>query len=203
MGAKNEIKIAYIDFGGVMVEIKKPLLAVAKKLSVNDQEFIEIWRPFDNAACRGDISADEMWKNIFEKLNLTYLGEDPTKMWVDGFEKNLKVHRMIKEISRYCAVGILSNMYDGFYPEMVKRGLIPKVDYAAVILSSEVRSIKPEPRIFEIAERRAGVDPKQILLLDDLEPNIKVASVRGWTGILYDSANSQIGIDQVLDLVQN
>lgn len=194
------IKFVYSDFGGVMVEIKKPLLALVDKLGVDETKFIELWKPLDDAACRGDITPEHMWRVILQKIGYSGGPLDLTKEWVKGFEINYPVHQLLLNLNKTCAIGILSNLYPGLYPEVVRRGLIPNINYAAVVLSSDEREIKPVVRMFEIAEERTGKKTDQILLLDDLQENVDVARSRGWTGVLYDSRNPQEAIDEVLRL---
>lgn len=56
------------------------------------------------------------------------------------------------------------------------------------VYSALVRAAKPEAGIFEVAERRFGLDPARTVLVDDREPNLAAARARGWSGVLFTGA---------------
>lgn len=196
-------KFVYLDFGGVMVEIKPSLLAIADRLGVEHQRFLTVWEPLDDAACRGDISSRDLWENCFERLEITDHHDDLTLEWIQGFKVCTKVHTLTKQISRLCSVGILSNMYKDFFPTAVAMGMIPNISYQSIVLSCEQKTIKPDPIIYKIAEQMAGVDPSQLVLLDDKPANVKVADERGWHGVLFESNIPHVAMIEILDLVKS
>lgn len=60
------------------------------------------------------------------------------------------------------------------------------------VLSYEVRSMKPEPAIYEALERKCGFHGPEILYLDDRAENIDAAAARKWQTILHqDVAESK------------
>lgn len=185
----ESVRFVYCDIGGVMVNFNRSLVGLADKLGVDRNKFIEAWRPWDNKACRGDIQPSDMWRNVLQDINYSGESQDLTMLWLNGFEKNVKIHKLISQLARTTAVGILSNLYPGFYEKMYRRGLIPNLDYAARVISCEVHLVKPEPEIFKVAEAMSSVSPQEILLVDDLPQNIEQAIIRGWQGILFDGTN--------------
>ncbi|XVQ82064.1 HAD-IA family hydrolase [Microbispora siamensis] len=54
-----------------------------------------------------------------------------------------------------------------------------------VVSSYDVGVAKPDPRIFEIAARHAGVPPERCLFVDDRAENVDAARVLGMTGLVY------------------
>jgi len=55
----------------------------------------------------------------------------------------------------------------GLLSAMRQHGDIPNLHYDAVIDSSEIGAIKPEPHIYEAAQAQADCPPEEILLIDD------------------------------------
>jgi FMN phosphatase YigB (HAD superfamily) len=96
------------------------------------------------------------------------------------------MHELVAWAGDHYRVGLLSNIMPGFIPEMIQRGLVPNITYDAVIDSSEVRAIKPEQRIFEIAQERAKVNAEEILLIDDSRANVMAAGQMGWKVMWFD-----------------
>lgn len=60
------------------------------------------------------------------------------------------------------------------------------------ILSYKVKSMKPEPLMYEELERLTKVSPNQILYIDDIEQNVNAGLKRGWVAIHHVNYNSTI-----------
>jgi HAD superfamily hydrolase (TIGR01509 family) len=54
--------------------------------------------------------------------------------------------------------------------------------------------MKPEPRIYEIAERVTGCQGPDILYLDDRPENIAAATERGWQVILQETPEKTLDV---------
>lgn len=62
--------------------------------------------------------------------------------------------------------------------------------FQGILLSGEVRLIKPDPRIFRLFLETFGIDPTQAVYIDDLPPNVEAARAIGMTGILFKDPSS-------------
>jgi FMN phosphatase YigB (HAD superfamily) len=67
-------------------------------------------------------------------------------------------------------------------------------DFQGYILSYEHGVMKPEPRIYEIAERVTGCQGPEILYLDDRPENIAAATERGWQVILQETPEKTLDV---------
>jgi len=67
-------------------------------------------------------------------------------------------------------------------------------DFQGYILSYEHGVMKPEPRIYEIAERVTGCQGPDILYLDDRPENIAAATERGWQVILQETPQKTLDV---------
>ena len=86
---------------------------------------------------------------------------------------------------------ILSNSFIGAREHEEERyGFTSMVDVA--IYSHEEGVHKPDPRIYEIACERLGVQPDEIVFLDDVEANIAAARAAGIHAILFQSTAQAI-----------
>lgn len=65
--------------------------------------------------------------------------------------------------------------------------------FEAGVFSSRVGCVKPEPRIFEVAQRRLGLDPSRTLLVDDRPANLAQARRHGWSGVHFRDAEQCAG----------
>ncbi len=57
--------------------------------------------------------------------------------------------------------------------------------FQGIVLSGEVRLIKPDPRIFEVFLETQAIDPTRVVYIDDLERNVEAASALGMHGIVF------------------
>jgi 2-haloacid dehalogenase len=60
--------------------------------------------------------------------------------------------------------------------------------FADVVVSGEERCAKPDPRLYEIAERRFGHPPQALFFTDDNPANVAAAAARGWRAHLFTDA---------------
>ena len=63
------------------------------------------------------------------------------------------------------------------------------------VVSCEVRTVKPEPRIYEILLERYGLTPSETLFIDDREMNIEAAAALGIRGFVFDHRDPDAACD--------
>jgi putative hydrolase of the HAD superfamily len=85
---------------------------------------------------------------------------------------------------------------------MLESGTLPQVQYDAIIDSSEVHALKPEPEMFAIAAERAGFAPNEILLVDDDHLNLSAAGQLGWQTMSFHAYHSEDSILAVSNALQ-
>ena len=84
---------------------------------------------------------------------------------------------------------------------LMQKGLVPSIKYSVIIDSSEVHMKKPDAEIYELAQKRANVAPIEILLVDDREDIIKVASNFGWQAIQFQTNNPSASIKAIKKMI--
>jgi FMN phosphatase YigB (HAD superfamily) len=105
--------------------------------------------------------------------------------FVSRFEPNPAIWPAVDEIQRQVPVGLLTNMYKGMFDAIQKTGMLPQAPWAAIVDSSVEGCQKPEARIFQIAQARAGVPA------DNSPEHVDAAKALGWQTFLYDTSNPQ------------
>src|ERR1044071_4707593 len=60
-------------------------------------------------------------------------------------------------------------------------------NFDGYIFSYEHGSMKPDAKIYEIAEKQSGYQGEDLLYLDDRPENINAGTARGWQAILHES----------------
>ena len=83
-------------------------------------------------------------------------------------------------------IGILSNMSEDFRDRLFVPRCAEYIALAdAVIISGAERLVKPNRPIYDLAARRLGLTPHELLFLDDTEANVTAARRWGWRSHVY------------------
>jgi epoxide hydrolase-like predicted phosphatase len=68
-----------------------------------------------------------------------------------------------------------------------------------IVYSHEVGLRKPDPAIYALTAERLGVQPHEIVFLDDVVANVEAARRAGWHAVLHvDTATSIVEIEAVI-----
>ena len=94
--------------------------------------------------------------------------------------------------------GILSNSGPGAREREAFLGFEEVTD--DIVYSHEVGLKKPDPAIFALAERRLGVEPGEVVFLDDVTGHVDAARAAGWHAVLHESTPRSIeALERIID----
>lgn len=183
--SKTGVRFVYFDVNGVLVRFfHRAFTEVAEDVGARADLAENLFWRHNDAVCRGEMSLDELNHIFSRELNAENFS------WKEYYMRSVEPMPQVKEFvewaARYYAVGLLSNSAPGFLDEMLANDLIPRVDYVAIVDSSKVGAIKPEAKIYEVAQELAGAEPKEILLIDNERPNLTAADHAGWQVLSFD-----------------
>jgi FMN phosphatase YigB (HAD superfamily) len=136
--------------------------------------------------CRGTITMDEFNERFAKRLKIETV--DWAKYYLETIEVITEMQELLKWASEHYRIGLLTNIMPGMLRTMLQQGILPNLEYDCVIDSSEVGAIKPEARIYEIAQAQADCAPEEILLIDDSRANLMAAEKVGWHVLWFDYA---------------
>lgn len=192
-------KLALFDVGGVLLRFMGGVEALSAKTNLPYARCREIWLEFDDSICRGETQPQELWNRI--KKESSYTGEDIdfVSFWVNHFKPNHQVHKLIRNVSKNHAVGLLTNIYPGVYQKAVESGNIPNIPYTFVLQSCETGFIKPEKQIYKLAEKMGGEKSSDILLIDDSPRFITPAQELGWKTFSFNNQNPNESVMSLRD----
>jgi putative hydrolase of the HAD superfamily len=89
-----------------------------------------------------------------------------------------------RQIPLYC----LSNMSAGTFRYLREKHAFWTA-FRGIIISGEIKMMKPEPEIFEYLLRRFELSAAETMFIDDLLPNIQAAQALGLRTILFQDAS--------------
>ncbi|MCA3252493.1 MAG: HAD family phosphatase [Rubrivivax sp.] len=190
------------DFGGVLFRWHPPsmLRRVVPHLAHDEasaahwvreifQGYGGDWQAFD----QGRVEVPDLVRRIARR---TGAGEADVQAVVDAVPHELQpIEPAVALLARLKAAGrrlyFLSNM-PAPYSDHLERthGFVRWFDDG--IFSARVLEAKPDRAIFEIAQRRFGRAPHELVFLDDHVPNVDAARTLGWQAIHFvDAAQAE------------
>lgn len=115
-----------------------------------------------------------------------------------SWRRQKNVYSLASELRRRgVKTGILSNMYS--MGAFIVRLLGDYRGFDPVILSCYEGERKPNPRIFQVAIKKLGFRPEEILFVDNIAENIKAASNLGM--VTVQAKESKQVIDDIKEII--
>jgi HAD superfamily hydrolase (TIGR01509 family) len=194
--SKSGVRFVYFDINGCLVHFFQAAFTKLASISGEPPDVVEsaFWH-YNDDVCRGTLSLRDFNATLAKKLHLPAL--DWQQYYLDAVEPIGEMHELVAQASQNYHVGLLTNIMPGFIEAMRARKLLPEVRYDAIVDSSEVGAIKPEIEIYKIAGQKAGVEPHEILLVDDSRANLMAAEHLGWRVLWFDDARVEASAARV------
>lgn len=183
--SKSGIRFVYFDINGCLVRFFQQAftrLAHDADVSVDTVE-TTFWH-YNDALCRGEMDLADFNKILAERLHLPSV--DWGAYYLESVEAIVEMQELLPWVAQHYKIGLLSNIMPSFITALQQAGKVPRLSYDAVIDSSEVEAIKPEIKMYEIAQAKAGVKPEEILFVDDSRTNLMAAERMGWRVLWFD-----------------
>lgn len=199
--SKSGIRFVYFDINGCMVRFFHRAFGQLAHDTGASASLIEttFWH-YNDAVCRGELALDEFNHALAERLGVESI--DWQNYYLEAVDPIIETRDLATWASEHYQIGLLSNIMPGFIEAMCERDLLPALPYASIIDSSEVGAIKPEADIYRIAQEKAGVDPSEILLVDDSRTNLMAASRAGWQTLWFDDYRPDESVARVREALE-
>jgi epoxide hydrolase-like predicted phosphatase len=185
----GKIRAVIFDFGGVLVRMvdDRPRLQLANQLGVALSRIDDLVFFSESAqkASMGEISVEAHWKAVGMAL-----GIQPKDMpafleqYWSADDVNWELLEAIRKLHPSYKVGLLSNAWDDLRHTLHERWNIDGL-FDELIISAEVKMMKPDPRIFHLAVERLGIQPPDAVFIDDIAQNVEAARREGLHAIQY------------------
>ena len=153
-----------------------------KKLVINELFQSVEWAQMDAGTLTESTAEPIVMERFPERLhekvhNLLYNWAYPREL-VPGLED---VVRQLKEAGyRIYLLSNASMAQHDYWP------LIPVSKYFdGKLISCDVKTVKPCPRIYELFTEKFGLKPEECLFVDDTTANVAAAIAGGWQGIVF------------------
>jgi FMN phosphatase YigB (HAD superfamily)/DNA-binding XRE family transcriptional regulator len=194
--SKSGVRFVYFDINGCLVRFFHRAFTKISQDTGALPDLVEttFWH-YNDQVCRGEMLLSEFNTAMSKHLHID--GLDWQRYYMDAVDPIQEMHELVRWASEYYDVGLLSNIMPGFIDDMLSSGLLPNIQYAAIIDSSKTGAIKPEAKIFEAAQYYTNCPPNEILLVDDSRSNIMAAEKLDWHVLWFDNYHAEESVARV------
>lgn len=194
--AKNGVRFVYFDVNGCLVRFFHRAFTRLSEETGSPTDTVEatFWH-YNDAVCTGAMSLEDFNKKLAEALHVPEI--DWTQYYMEEVDPIGEMHELLAWAAEHYHIGLLTNIFPGFINEMLERGLIPDLEYLAIVDSSQVGSIKPEKEIYEEAAQRSNCQPEEIMLIDDSRTNVMAAERLGWKVLWFDDYHPSESVTRI------
>ena len=194
--SKTGVRFVYFDVNGTLVRFyQRAFTDAAQDLGVAADVIETLFWRHNEGLCSGRNSLEDFNREISKELGATAFD------WHKYYMENVQAMPGMDELLRWCAqhyeVGILSNNAAGFIDELRRKKLIPDVEFKTIVDSCQVGAVKPEPKIYELAQELAAAEAAEILLVDDTRSFLTAADRAGWQVLWFDEDDPEDSIDRI------
>ena len=203
-----DIEVVLFDFGGVLltspfdafaayeVEVDLPPGTVRRINSTNPDD--NAWARFE----RGQVDAEQFGRLFEAEAAAQGYIVDAARI-LEGLHGTLRptMVEALRRCSDRLRTGMLTNNITPIDSQPFSDAVLEVVGLFDEVIQSSVEGCrKPEPRIYEIACERLGVEPVACVFLDDLGINLKPARSMGMTTIkVVDPEEAIAELETVVD----
>ena len=188
MGAPVNLALV-LDYGNVLTLPQAPdlIAAMAARIDVAVDAFTTAYWRHRRGYDAGDYAAPDYWRRVLRSLGrrqgesvertlLDWLTERDGDSWMRYRDEVWDLARDVR--ARGVRTAMLSNMGVEL-GEYIRRDRPLEAWFDAVVVSGEVRCVKPDPHIYRLCLARLDVEPAQALFVDDRADNIGAAARLG------------------------
>ncbi|MCL4374806.1 HAD family phosphatase [Patescibacteria group bacterium] len=199
----NRVKFIYFDVGGVLVDWSRAFHTAANRFHLKIEDIGAVFDEHHDQITKGLITSQELWSSCVKKYHIQN-GDvfNFVASWVSDYRPIVEMHDLVKKLAAVYKIGLLSNIYQGMLPLLLKNEVIPKIGYDRIILSCDVGLMKPETDIYELAQEKTGVKANNILLVDDRPDFLSPAQQLGWHTFLFDNKRIDKSVDKIRKYLQ-
>ncbi len=184
---KSGASFVYFDVNGCLVYFYQRAFARLAAATGVRSDLVEsaFWH-YNDDVCRGTLSLNDFNTKLAQRLGLD--GLEWQKYYLETVEPIEEMQELLSWAAQHYKIGLLTNIMPGLLSSMRRNGTLPNLSYDVVIDSSAVGAIKPEPKVYEVAQQQAGCPAEEILLIDDSRVNLMAAEKQGWRVLWFDDS---------------
>lgn len=177
------IQAIIFDIGGVLVRTEnhdqRRALEARLGLADRESEAIVFGSDMGTKAQRGDITDEELWAWVGQRLNLDEdnLAAFRNSFWA-GDVLDTALVEFIRALRPRYQTAVISNATDGLQDALAHKFRITDA-FDLIVGSATEKVMKPDPEIYMRTLARLGRAPEEAVFVDDFAHNIEAARALG------------------------
>jgi len=175
------IKLVLFDIGGVLIDYGDVFKAAALEQNIPHELIDKTFDKYETEITTGKITPQQLYLNCLDnntlKANKNYNFMDA---WLRDYGRIQPTFDLIPLLKKHYKVGLFSNIYKEMVPEMIKRSLIPNINYDYIFLSCEIGLQKPNTEIYKHILTTTKLQPHELFFIDDRDDYLIPAKKLGW-----------------------
>lgn len=177
------------DLGNVLIPFEyAPIIDKLNKIESGlGSRFIEFYKSnyhFHRDFERGIISEDDFVNRMLEVVDHKIDTETFKMYYADIFSLNQDVISLLPELKKSNKLFLLSNT-NPIHQKYGWQKYEFLIYFDKLILSHEVRSVKPEEKIYRAVEEASGFRSEEHFYIDDIQEYVDAASKLGWDAVQF------------------
>jgi glucose-1-phosphatase len=185
---KKKIELVMFDLGNVVFSFDHMITCnKLSKHSKKDSRYIydfiyksDLSKNYNT----GKISSADFFSMISDKLDLDLTFNEFNLAWIEIFQLNEGIGKIIHWAKTHSEIAILSNT-DEMHFNYIRNKFEIIRDFDYIFLSYEIGYLKPQKEIFEYVINKTGILPENIIHIDDIREFVDAANKSGINGIFY------------------
>lgn len=187
-----EIDFIYFDLGNVILDFDHSIgcrrIEGLTGVPANDVHAALFESGLDERFETGLIGGEQFHAEFCQLTNSQLSKEELMFVVSDVFSANWAIYPLITQLrASGFPIGILSNTCQAHWDYIRSRFVVVRDFFAPLILSFEVKSMKPDARIYERAVELSGCEARKCFFVDDKPENVDGAIKAGIDAVLFRS----------------
>src|SRR5512146_1169340 len=182
------LRAIFFDMGGVIVrtEYQAPREHLAERLNTTYEDLVHI--VFESESSRrasiGEMTTEAHWEVVAQRLRRPVAeAKILREEFFAGDIIDLGLVNFIRSLRPHYKTGVISNAWPDAREYVTKQKIVDAFD--VWVYSAEVGIMKPDPKIYQIALEKAGIQAREAVFVDDTPPNVEAARALGIRGIVF------------------
>lgn len=198
---KNNIRFVYFDINGCLVRFyQRAFVKIASDFALDLDKVESTFWNYNESVNKGKLSMAEFNQKFASKLGVNSI--DWAKYYLSEVEPVPGTKELIEQVYKNYYIGLFSNTMPSLIKSLINIGKVPDIEYDSVIDSSEVKTVKPELKIFEIALNNIHLNPNEVLLVDDTRNNLIAAGKVGLHTLWFDYSRPKESIQEIKKVLE-
>lgn len=189
------------DIGRVLVALQPArLLGVLREHGASVETLEEVTGRIDLAGHEtGRLEGAQLLQQIAALASRPIMTSQLEQAWVDMLRPDPAMLDLAARLRKRHRVFLLTNVGDLHWMHLEQ--VVGLHRYALDVLRSDLAGVmKPDPKIYQEAERRFGLSPAQTVFIDDRPENVEAACARGWQAFVHRDAEATTATLRTLGL---